>query len=385
MRIVLMPSAYAPAIGGVEELTRQLGSDLIERGNQVEVWTQRHPSDLPHVEEIGGVVVRRFTMPLPASSLGSLACFVAGAPRALRQLMGATRAFQPDVLHVQCFSGNGVYAAALSRLSGTPLVITLQGETLMDDRDIYEHSASLRLGLRAGLRQAAVVSACSAFVLEDAVMRFGLRSGRGVVVPNGVEVRRGRVPAKRVELPFDRYVLALGRVVEKKGFDLLLDAFAEMAGSHPGLGLVIGGQGSARAGLELRAAALGVKDLVAFPGSLGRGEVGWAMRNAELFVMPSRIEPFGIVTLEALAAGCPVIVSSRGGASEIVRDGVDGLVVDPFDRQALANSIETLLVDSALRERFSGYGRLRVQQFAWTRIVDRYTELYERAGAERDS
>ena len=380
-----MPSAYAPAIGGVEELTRQLGLHLIERGNQVEVWTHLHPSDLPRVEEIGGVVVRRFTMPLPASSLGSLASFAGSAPSALRQLMGATRSFRPDVLHVQCFSGNGVYAAALSRVTGTPLVITLQGETLMDDRDIYEHSASLRLGLRAGLRQASVVSACSAFVLDDAVMRFGLRSGRGVVVPNGVEVRPDRVPAKRLELPFDRYLLALGRVVEKKGFDLLLDAFAEIAESHPGLGLVIGGQGSERAGLELKAAALGVKDRVAFPGSLGRGEVAWAMRNAELFVLPSRIEPFGIVILEALAFGCPVIVSSRGGASEIVRPGVDGLIVDPLDRQSLAHSIEALLIDSALRERFSAYGRLRAQQFGWTRIVDQYTELYERAGAEPHS
>lgn len=380
-----MPSAYAPAIGGVEELTRQLGLQLIERGNQVEVWTHRHPSDLPQVEEIGGVVVRRFAMPLPASSLRRLAYFVSSAPSALRQLIRATRAFRPDVLHVQCFSGNGVYAAALSRVTATPLVITLQGETLMDDRDIYEHSASLRLGLRAGLRHASVVSACSAFVLDDAVMRFGLRAGRGVVVPNGVEVRHDRVRAERIELPFDRYVLALGRVVEKKGFDLLLDAFARLAESQPGLGLVIGGQGSARAGLELRAAALGVKDRVAFPGPLGRGEVAWAMRNAEVFVMPSRIEPFGIVTLEALAAGCPVIVSSRGGASEIVRPGIDGLIVDPLDRQSLAHSIETLLLDSALRERFSASGRLRVQQFAWARIVDQYTELYERAGAERRS
>lgn len=380
-----MPSAYAPAIGGVEELTRQLALHLIEQGNRVEVWTHRHPPHLPNVEEIGGVVVRRFAMPLPGASVRSLAEFATGSPIALRRLIGAKRAFRPDVLHVQCFSGNGVYAAALSKVTRTPLVVTLQGETVMDDRDIYEHSASLRLGLRAGLRQAAAVSACSAFVLDDAVRRFGLPSGRGVVVPNGVDTRADRLPEERLELPFSRFVLGLGRVVEKKGFDLLLNAFAEIARKHPGVGLVIGGQGTARVGLELQAAALGIENQVVFPGSLGRGQVAWVMRHAEVFVMPSRIEPFGIVTLEALAAGCPVIVSSQGGASEIVRAGIDGFVVNPFDRKSLVRSIETLLVDIALRERLSAYGRLRVQQFAWTAIADQYLELYERARSEGGS
>jgi glycosyltransferase involved in cell wall biosynthesis len=105
------------------------------------------------------------------------------------------------------------------------------------------------------------------------------------------------------------------------------------------------------------------------------------MRHAELFVMPSRIEPFGIVTLEALAAGCPVVVSSRGGAPEIVRSGTDGVVVDPLDRSALTGSINTLLSDAGLRERLARAGRQRAQQYAWPQIALNYLELYETAGS----
>ncbi len=128
-------------------------------------------------------------------------------------------------------------------------MVTLQGETFMDDNDIYERSASLRLGLRAGLRRAHTVTGCSRFVLDDAVRRFGLAPGAGVVIPNGVEVH-GHVPEIPLELPFKRFVLGLGRAVEKKGFDLLIDAFARLAPDQPDVGLVIGGDGAARPGLS---------------------------------------------------------------------------------------------------------------------------------------
>jgi glycogen synthase len=95
------------------------------------------------------------------------------AARAGRVMSAAVRDFRPDVLHVQCFSANGVYAASLSRLLRVPLVVSLQGETVMDDQDIYDHSVSLRVGLRAGLRQASAVTGCSKFVLEDAVRALG--------------------------------------------------------------------------------------------------------------------------------------------------------------------------------------------------------------------
>lgn len=384
MRIALLPSAYAPAVGGVEELTHRLATRLMAHGDDVEVWTNQHPPTLPHTEVVEGIRVQRFALPLPSANAASLATAPARGLAAIARLRRAADAFRPDVLHVQCFSSNGVYAAALSALNRTPLVVSLQGETVMDDNDIYERSTLLRTALRLALKRASVVTGCSRFVLADAEGRFGLRPGDGHVVPNGVELEEGGDPAP-VAVPSERFVFGVGRVVEKKGFDLLLEAFARVAADRPDLSLVIGGEGAARDDLAVRAAQLGVADRVGLPGVLSRAQVAWAMRNAAVFVLPSRVEPFGIVVVEALRAGAPAVVSSRGGAAEIVRHGHDGFVVDPLDTDALAGAIARVLDDGTLRARLADAGPRRAREFAWSEIAELYRAIYRTALSGRGS
>jgi glycogen synthase len=376
MRVALLPSAFAPAVGGVEELTRRLAERLVAAGDDVEVWTIRHPARLPADEVIGGLRVRRFALPMPRAHAGELLRLPSAAAAALGELARAAIEFRPEVLHVQCFSVNGVYAAALAARRRLPLVVSLQGETVMDDHDIYERSTTLRLGLRLGLRRADAVSACSEFVLRDTARRFGLRPGSGVVVPNGVETGGDADPGM-VSLPFDRFVLGLGRVVAKKGFDLLVEAFARLAPERPDVGLVIAGDGPARAGLADQAAALGLASRVHLPGALTRPQVASVMAGADVFVLPSRVEPFGIVVLEALRAGRPVVASSRGGAGEIVRHEREGLLADPLDATALASAITSLLDDPPLARRVAAAGSERVKDFDWGAITRRYRAIYQ--------
>lgn len=382
MRVILFSSAYAPAVGGVEELTRQLAEYLRSSGDTVEIWTIRHPATLPGQEILRATRVRRFELPLPRMSARDALRFPAAVVPAVVRLRRALQQMRPDVLHVQCFSANGIYATALAAMRQLPLVVTLQGETVMDDNDIYEHSMVLRAGLRVALRRADAVTACSRFVLDDAERRFGLPAPKGVVVPNGID-RRPREPPVALELPFGRFVLGLGRVVEKKGFDLLLVAFARIAADHPDVGLVIGGDGSARARLVARAGELGLSGRVVLPGTLSRGQVAWAMENAAAFALPSRVEPFGIVVLEALRAGQAVIVSARGGAPEIVRDGVEGLVVDPFDSAAFAAAIARALDDGELRQRLASAAAKRAGAFSWDAIVEQYRQIYRGVAVSR--
>ena len=376
MRIALLPSAFAPSVGGVEELTRRLADQLVTGGDQVEIWTIRHPHYLPADELVGGLRVRRFVLPMPRSRPAELARFPGAAARALRTLSRAAADFRPDLLHVQCFSANGVYATSLAAWKRLPLVVSLQGETVMDDQDIYERSTALRAGLRLGIRRAAVVTACSRFTLDDAVERFGLRPGSGVVVPNGVETAGVGGSPRPFAVPFERFVLGLGRVVDKKGFDLLLEAFARLAPRRPDLGLVLAGDGPSRAGLTALAERLGVTERVYFAGLLGRAEVAGAVDAAAVFVLPSRVEPFGIVVLEALRAGRPVVVSSRGGAREIVRHEREGLVADPLDSSELADAIARLLDDPDLAQRLAQAGRRRVGGFDWSAVADDYRDIY---------
>ena len=302
--------------------------------------------------------------------------------------------FRPDVLHVQCFGPNGAYATALARTTGVPLVVTLQGETLMDDADLFEVSQSMRAALRVGLRTAAAVTACSQFTLDDAVTRFGLASGRGLVIPNGVALDGADPGAGPVDAgPLDRlgdtpFVLALGRVVGKKGFDLLLAGYAAMDPAERTADLVIGGSGPAGEALEAQAEESGIGERVHFVGRLTREQVAEAMARAQVFVMPSRLEPFGIVVLEGWRAGTAVVATRRGGPPEFIRDGEDGLLVDPFDAAAVARVLGRVLTDDTLRHSVAAAGRARVGEFAWPVVTERYRSLYDsvlgsRAGQRR--
>jgi glycogen(starch) synthase len=394
-RVALVPSAYPPSVGGVEELTRHLALSLVAAGDDVEVWTG-HPDDrAPETVEVrDGLVVRRFPMPLPATNWAAVTHSATTGLRTMRALRRAVATFRPDILHVQCFGPNGAYAAAVARVTGVPLVVTLQGETMMDDGDLFDVSQVMRAALRSGLRSAAAVTACSAFTLDDAVARFGLPAGRGKVIPNGVALDEGvDRPAGAGGPVADRlggtpYVLALGRVVDKKGFDLLLAGYAAMDPTSRTADLVIGGSGPALDALEGQAEASGIADRVHFVGRLAREEVAGVMAGAAAFVMPSRLEPFGIVALEGWRAGTAVIATSRGGAPEFIRDGEDGLLVDPFDTAAVAGVLERVLSDDALRRSIAAAGRERVQEFAWPIVAGRYRELYasvcgRTAGARR--
>ncbi len=383
----------------------------------MEVWTLHGDDARPEtVEVLDDLIVRRFPMPLPGRKWSSVYRSATIGPRTLLSLRNAVDAFRPDVLHVVCFGPNGAYATALARVTRLPLVVTLQGETMMDDSDIFEKSRTLRRALRKGIRSAAVVTGCSSFTLADAERRFELAPDRGVVIVNGVDLAdahpgsatdpaghrsvesdrsdRSEHPgqaepdpgqAAGLDLPSRPYVLALGRVVQKKGFDLLLAAYAASDRARNTVDLVIGGAGPALEGLRSLADELGVADRVHFPGRLGRGQVALAMAGAEVFVMPSRLEPFGIVVLEGWRAGVAVMATTRGGPPEFVRDGIDGVLVDPFDTASFAAALDKVLTDDDLRHSVAAAGRARVAEFAWPTVAERYRALYESVVPAGDS
>jgi len=401
VRVALIPSSYLPALGGVEESTRHLALTLKSAGDAVEVWTGlADASGQPTVATLDGVVVRRFPMPLPAADVRAVRRFVRVAPSGLWHLHRAVRTFRPDVLHVHCFGPNGVYGLALARWTGLPLVVTLHGETVMDDSDVFDVSTVLRTALRRSLRPPTTVTACSGMVLADAEARFGLRPGRGGVVPNGVDLSvrpadaatsaLGRTadredgPAEdqpsepsRWTPPTERpYLLALGRVVPKKGFDLLVSAYARTQVAAGCTDLVIAGEGPTLSQLREQARTLGVADRVHFPGRLDRESVAEAMADASGFVVPSRLEPFGIVILEAWRAGTPVVATTHGGPAELIRDGVDGRLADPNDPSQLAVALDDLVRDAPGRLALAAAGRNRVQEYSWPAIADRYRKVY---------
>lgn len=377
MRIALCPSSYAPHVGGVEEHVRNLATQLVARGHAVEVWAPSVGS-LSLSEDIESIPVSRLPIPLPAFRPRSIAGFLGAYLPARTAWRNQVERFQPDIVNVHCFGPNGIYASNAARAAGLPLVISLHGETFMDDGRLFEDSVVMNRGLRLALRRADLVTGCSQITLDDAHERFGLPAGQGTVVFNGVDLHESRGDtAAQTPTDWRNYLLAVGRMVHNKGFDLLVDAFAEIADRHPDVDLMIGGSGPALDALRSQAEALGLGSRLIFPGRLDRAGVGNAMASAAAFIMPSRVEPFGIVILEGWRASVPVIASSCGGPPEFVNDGVDGLLVDPHDRDSLARVIDLVLSDTDLAARLAAAGRRRVESFAWTRVAAQYEGLFQ--------
>ncbi|WP_336728400.1 glycosyltransferase family 4 protein [Cellulosimicrobium cellulans] len=392
-RVALVASSFDPHTGGVESHVRHVARVLAARGTAVEVWTVDRGERLG-TRRVDGVLVRYLPTPQPSSRPGDVARFALAAPSAAVAWGRAFRAFRPDVLHVQCFGPNGAYALGLRTLTRTPLVVSSHGETFADDHAVFEHSRLLRAALERSIGVAGAVTGCSRVVADDLV-RFGAPDA--VVVPNGVDLAghdavghdvarhdladhrpeddgAPREPARSGPVR-EPVVVAVGRIEHVKGFDLLVDAFASSP-LRDRARLVVVGDGSEAGALRRRVASAGLTDRVELPGRLDPSEVAARLAAADVVVVPSRADAAPLVVLEAWRSGRPLVATVRGGPPEIVTDGVDGVLVDPQDTQALATAVLGLLDDPERAQRIGAAGRRRVEDFTWERVVDRYEDLY---------
>jgi glycosyltransferase involved in cell wall biosynthesis len=167
------------------------------------------------------------------------------------------------------------------------------------------------------------------------------------------KVAAARTPPRSPDLR----LLFVGSLTERKGVELLLKAFRPAAEKHPGIRLRIVGDGPLRPRLEQAAAGLGLRDKVEFAGFVNYEEIHTEYAQADAFVLPTLEDAFGVVVVEALAAGVPVICSPFAGAAEYIQDGENGFIVDPTDTGGLTERIGRLLSDPALRELFSARGK----------------------------
>jgi glycosyltransferase involved in cell wall biosynthesis len=386
-RVVLRPATFAssfhPHLGGVEELVRQLAHAQRRAGLVPVVHTMRWPRSLPAREVVEGIDVRRHSYRSPDMGLRRTATAAVGNPAVLADVVAQLRLDRTDLVHVQCVHHGAWFALQAARACGLPFVATLQGELTMDAEGIYDRSPALRHTLRRVLRHADAVTACSAATLAEAEAWADIELGRrGHVIPNGIALAEltgpeGTAPLTGLDGP---YVAALGRHVHQKGFDVLIDAFAKAAGRLPaGWRLAIAGEGEATASLRALVSASGLDDRVVLTGRLQRTEVVRLLRHASAFVLPSRHEPFGIVNLEAMAAGAPVVATAVGGVPELVHDGDNGLLVEPEDPGALADAIVRVATDPRLADRLRAGGRRTAAAHDWSAIEARYAHVHVEA------
>ena len=248
---------------------------------------------------------------------------------------------------------------------------------------------------RRALAGAAHVTSCSG-ELRDRLLALGgaEHADKVLVVANGTDLPAADPPAAasaalRARLGLadgDRPVVAVGRLVDKKGFGDLLAATPAILAQEPSARIVLGGGGDLRGALEAQARTLGIAARVVFTGGLSHDEVLALIAAGELFVMPSVRDPRGnvdglpIVVLEAMAAGKPVVATAVSGLPLAVEDGVNGLLVPERDPAALAAAVTSLLADRERAARMGEAGRRRVRdELNWDAVAAIHDRLDRRA------
>ena len=289
-----------------------------------------------------------------------------------------------DVVHAHWLVPNAAMIAGIPRAHGVPLVVSLHGSDVF----LAERLFPARVLARATLGAAGAITACSSDLLERA-LRLGAPPARTRLVPYGVDLQAfapREAPAtvrRHLGVPEGRlFVLALGRLVEKKGFADLVEAAARTSGVH----VVIAGAGDLRGALETRARALGAA--VTFPGALDREAVAEALSAADVVVVPSVLDHAGNVDglpnvlLEALGAGRAVVATRVAGIPDVIRDGLNGLLVPERDPAALAAALERLGREPETRRRLGAAARRTAEEtLTWGAAVSALCKAYVEAAA----
>jgi glycosyltransferase involved in cell wall biosynthesis len=392
MKIAMVSEHASPlaAVGGVDAggqnlHVAELAKALARMGHEVVVHTRRDtPAGSRRVELAPGVVVDHVPVGPPRTlPKDDLLPYVPDFGAHLADTWCAER---PDVVHAH-FWMSGLAALTGARDRDIPVVQTFHalGSVKRRHQGSRDTSPPGRIRLERAIARsvAMVVATCSDEVAELA--RLGVQRRRICVVPCGVDLDqftdRGPVAPRTARAR----ILSVGRLVERKGFDILIRALPGV----PGAELLVGG-GPPAAELDgdpeavrLRriAAECGVADRVHLLGAVSRADMPALMRSADVVACAPSYEPFGMVPVEAMACGVPVVAAAVGGLTDTVLDGVTGMLVPPGRPDRMAAALRTVLSDANLRLGFRSAALDRARsRYAWDRIAAETHRVYSEVG-----
>lgn len=379
MKILHVVASYLPAVryGGTIVSVHGLCRALAQRGHEVHVFTTsvdgERDSAVPHETPVGvdGVTVWYFRSPRLRR--------LYWAPRMRRMLRDRVREF--DVVHTHAIYLWPLWTAArLAQQAGVPYVVSPRG--MLEKQLIEQKSALWKAGLigfieKRTLERAAAVHMTSAREAAEAAA-FGFQLPAVRVIPNGVSFDPPggpRVSEGIRAIAQEPFVLFLGRVNWKKGLDRLIGAMPYV----PGLRLVIAGNDEEEYTLTLDdlSRRAGVADRVIFTGPLHGNDKAALLASASVLALPSYSENFGNVVVEAMAAGCPVVVTREVGISDAVEQIGAGVVADGSPA-ALGGAIAALVSDEPRRQEMGARGRAAaLERFSWPAVAAQMEQLYQ--------
>lgn len=390
-KILMLCWEYPPiTVGGLSRHVYDLARFLARQGLEVHVVTIE-AGEYPHYEVVEGVHVHRFHVVKPDG--GEFIHWVFQLNLMMIetccQLIQSGLSF--DIIHAHDWLA--CYAAkTLKQLYDFPLVATIHatehGRNNGIHTDLQRHINDLEWRLTYEAEQVIV---CSTYMRQEVESIFALPSSKVAVIPNGVdpELIKVRKSSSNSKQPYameqERLVLFVGRLVQEKGVHTLLAAAPSILAEFPEVKFIIAGKGPAMSDLKDQVQHLGIREKVLFTGFVGDEERNRLLQIAEIAVFPSLYEPFGIVAIEAMAAGTTVVVSEVGGLADVVEHGRNGLKMYAGDVNSLTIQVKDLLRNPEWARSLARSGKEQVGRFDWNSIAAKTIAVYGMIQGRRET
>ena len=376
MRIALFSECYRPIVNGVVVSVSTFATELQKLGHEVHIVAPAYPGhgQEPNVHRIPSICPPsnpRYPLAIPYTS---------------HRLKRLFRESPPDIIHAQHPFSCGREGRRWARRLGCPFVFTYH--TLIH---AYAHYVPLPnvLVRAAAVRISRSFSNSADWVVvptrsvERLLRSYGVRSPIEVI-PTGIDLalieETTRVP-RRAELGISLGVALIaysGRIAKEKNLETAIQALAIASDRGADAHLVLVGGGPWEDDCRREAERNGVSERLHITGYVEREVVFDWLAEADVFCFPSLTDTQGVAVLEAMALGCSPVAVSSGAIEDVIRDGVDGFIVEPT-AEALADKLTTVLEDADLRQRLAGQARARAEEFSAARMAERLVGVYEKA------
>ena len=375
MRILILTTRFHPHIGGVENVVENL-AEIWAKNNKVSVLTSKRSQGILDIDDAEipyqQYKLKRIWMALPRS-IGGVIVFPLRVVLSIICLNKYIKEFRPEVLNIHFLDDISFYAwFAIFLNKNLKVVVNIHG----NDLHIFSKKILYKYFIHALLKRSRSIVVNSPFMAGDILAYDSSLKNKIVVTPNGLDIEKFTISAGERPIQ-EKYIFFVGRFVYKKGIDILVRAFSKIGISN--LKMILEGKGESLEEIQKLVSELNISNRIIFTeGKLTEFEKINYMKNSLFGVIPSRLEPFGIVGLEFMAAGVPVIVSKTGGLIDIIKDNETGLFFESENQKDLTEKIKLMYQDEKLRSRISENQKKMILKYSWGNIANQYMNLFEK-------
>lgn len=389
-KVLMLTWEYPPNIvGGLARHVHALSTELVENGHEIHVLTS-NPSNRASCEEMAGVHVHR-VLPLNAQDADFLS-WIGGLNLAMADYALTMKIhIRFDIVHNHDWM-TGAAAGYISKALELPLISTIHGTEYGRNNGIFTELQEFIFNKEKELAESSQhVIACSDHMSQEIKGLFGITESKISVIPNGafMETELHKDMNADEAFPFikgRKVVFSIGRIVKEKGFETVIKAAAILKKAYPELCFVIAGNGPLLEYYRQLTEVLSLSDYVFFLGFVQDDVRKGLLGRADIAVVASTYEPFGLVAAEALAAGVPTIISDTGGMRGLAEHLKTAFYMKPGDEESLAGMIEYILADERQAKFIAQQGKIAVtSKFSWKENAKSTERVYNMLAVKQES